>query len=117
MRLLSASLAVLAVLLALLVGLSEIPRTRAARPLLPLTFAHADHRAETCVACHHELVDGTPPGPPCLECHDTDGEVAHLLESQFHGLCRGCHVERALQGVAAGPVRACRACHVQDEAP
>lgn len=117
MRLLIGSLIGLGSLLLVLVAVSELPRTRAARPLLPLTFAHADHRTETCIACHHELVDGTPPGPPCLQCHDTDSEVAHELEAQFHTLCRGCHVERSVAGLAAGPARSCRGCHVQDEDP
>jgi hypothetical protein len=117
MRLLPVSLAVLGPSLAFLIAVSELPETRAARPLLPLTFAHADHIDENCVACHHEFVDGTIPGAPCLECHDLDPAVAHLVEVQFHDLCRGCHVERAVAGQAAGPVRDCHGCHVQDEAP
>lgn len=84
--------------------------------LLPLTFAHADHQAVNCVDCHHEFVDATPRGP-CLECHAADPAVAHLVEVQFHDLCRGCHVERLAAGLAAGPTRACGACHTADEAP
>jgi hypothetical protein len=84
--------------------------------LLPLTFAHADHQAVNCVACHHEFTDATPRGP-CLECHAQDPTVAHLIETQFHDLCRGCHLERRIAGLGAGPTRACGACHTADEAP
>jgi len=85
-------------------------------PLLPLTFAHADHQAVNCIDCHHEFVDSTPRGP-CLECHKADAEVSHLIETHFHDLCRGCHVERLAAGLDAGPARACAACHTADEAP
>ena len=85
-------------------------------PLLPITFAHADHQEVNCIACHHEFVDATPRGP-CFECHKEDPQVAHLVEEQFHDLCRGCHVERHAEGLAAGPTRACTACHTADTAP
>ena len=104
----------LAGLFLLWVGVGALRTTDAA--LLPLTFAHADHQAVNCVACHHEFVDATPRGP-CLECHAEDPAVAHLIEAQFHDLCRGCHVERRIAGLAAGPTRACGACHTADDAP
>lgn len=107
-----AALTATAFLLWALIG--RIPATEAS--LLPLTFAHAAHQDVNCVACHHEFVDATPRGP-CLECHAEDPAVAHLLETQFHDLCRGCHVERRTAGLAAGPTRACGACHTPDEAP
>lgn len=101
-------------LFALWALLGQRPPSQAS--LLPLTFAHADHQEVNCVDCHHEFVDATPRGP-CLECHAEDPAVAHLLETQFHDLCRGCHVERLAAGLAAGPTRACAACHTADEAP
>ena len=87
-----------------------------AEPMLPITFAHADHQEVNCVDCHHEFVDATPRGP-CFECHKADPTVAHLVEVQFHDLCRGCHVERLAAGLDAGPARACIACHSPDDAP
>ena len=104
---------ILATAVALLVA-SSVPASE--EPLLPLTFAHADHQAVNCIDCHHEFVDSTPRGP-CLECHKADPSVSHLIESHFHDLCRGCHVERLVAGLDAGPARACAACHTADEAP
>lgn len=91
-------------------------RLRRARPLLPLTFAHADHLEVTCVACHHNFLDDTGQGL-CFDCHKTDRSVSHLIETQFHDLCRGCHVEKQLAGEDGGPLRACLDCHVADDAP
>ena len=84
--------------------------------MLPLTFAHVDHTEVSCVACHHDFADDTGPGL-CLDCHKRDPTVAHLIEEQFHDLCRGCHAELAAEGEAAGPLRACNACHVPDLLP
>ena len=86
------------------------------RPLLPLTFAHADHVSVNCVLCHHNFIDRTGAGL-CLDCHKTDPAVNALIETQFHDLCRDCHVEKQAQGKAAGPTRACDACHTADDAP
>jgi hypothetical protein len=85
-------------------------------PLLPLTFAHADHGEVNCTRCHHEFVDATPRGP-CIECHKQDPALARRIEADFHGLCRGCHLERQLAGLDSGPTRACSACHQGDSAP
>jgi len=89
---------------------------RASAPLLPVTFAHADHTNHNCAQCHHNFTDSTGQGF-CYDCHKTDPDIASLIEPMFHGLCRDCHVELAHQGEPHGPVRACQACHVPDMRP
>lgn len=84
--------------------------------LLPVNFAHKDHSQQSCLQCHHNFVDSTG-SLPCLECHKTDPQVQHLVEAQFHDLCRGCHMEQQLLGEAAGPVRQCVDCHQLDPYP
>ena len=43
-------------------------------PILPMTFAHADHPTENCIDCHHNYNDDTG-GGPCMNCHTTAGIV------------------------------------------
>ncbi len=83
---------------------------------LPVSFAHADHREENCIDCHHNFNDQTGDGL-CLDCHERSQAVAHLLEDQFHGLCRTCHAQRQAEGLPHGPTRRCLACHVADAEP
>ncbi len=85
-------------------------------PILPMTFAHEDHVTENCVLCHHNYVDDTG-GSPCMYCHVTDATVYPLLETQFHDLCRGCHEEKRIAGLAGGPTRVCVDCHLEEDAP
>ncbi|MGI9328735.1 MAG: cytochrome c3 family protein [Pseudomonadales bacterium] len=110
-------LAVIAVLL-LLFGYGRLARQQqiTEAPLLPMTFAHADHIAEPCVTCHHNYVDDNGLRS-CLDCHKHDPEVSALIEAQFHGLCRNCHIEKALEGEDSGPHRDCESCHVADNRP
>lgn len=89
---------------------------RASKPLLPLTFAHLDHRQVSCIDCHHDFVDDSGKGL-CFDCHKTDPAVSALIEEQFHGLCRDCHVEKQRLGEDSGPTRRCIDCHTADEAP
>ena len=84
--------------------------------LLAVTFAHADHTEQNCIACHHNFVDDTGMGL-CFDCHKTDPEIAPLIETQFHDLCRGCHLTEQLSGGMHGPTRACLDCHQRDTAP
>lgn len=91
-------------------------RYSSAAPILPMTFAHADHQTIVCLECHHNFVDDTG-DENCMTCHVTHPEVAHLLEEQFHGLCMGCHQTLTREGEASGPVRACAGCHLPDELP
>jgi len=84
--------------------------------MLAVNFAHADHTAQNCIACHHNYVDDTGTGP-CFECHVTDPEVSPIIETQFHDLCRGCHVDSQLAGEAYGPTRRCIDCHITDDKP
>jgi len=86
------------------------------RPLLPLTFAHLDHRAVNCITCHHNFTDDTGQGL-CIDCHRTDSKVRLQIEPMFHTLCRDCHVKKHADGEDAGPVRRCLDCHTQDDAP
>jgi len=90
--------------------------TRAAAPMLPVTFAHNRHTGVGCATCHHNYVDDTGLGL-CFDCHKTDTGVAAEIEFQFHELCWGCHVERQLEGEAHGPTRACNECHEADDDP
>ncbi len=85
-------------------------------PILPMAFAHADHRSVTCVDCHHNFTDGSGIGT-CVHCHVTDEELFSQLENQFHDLCRGCHVELSSQHEASGPVRQCLQCHHLEDVP
>jgi len=89
---------------------------RSNRPMLAVTFAHADHTTVSCVVCHHNFIDRTGPGL-CFDCHKNDPSVNALIEDQFHDLCRGCHVERQSAGEEAGPTRRCDSCHTADDAP
>jgi len=91
-------------------------RLRAQRPMLPLTFAHLDHRQVNCVACHHNFTDDTGQGL-CFDCHKTDPGINAHIETQFHDLCRDCHVDQQRLGEDGGPVRQCSDCHTADEAP
>lgn len=86
------------------------------RPILPMSFAHLDHVAENCVLCHHNYADDTG-GGLCMECHVTEQQVWPLFEQQYHELCRGCHAEKAAQGIDGGPPRECMACHLGDDLP
>lgn len=98
----------------------EQPRTGhhygSPEPILPMTFAHRDHVAVQCVLCHHNYVDDTGT-ESCMGCHVSSTETWPLLEEQFHGLCRDCHVEKAALGEASGPTRHCLGCHLDDPLP
>ena len=103
-----------ALLLWLLVSGQQALRRNAA--MLPLTFAHADHRNVNCVECHHNFVDRTGHGL-CFECHQKHPAVSALMEAQFHALCRDCHLAKQRLGEDGGPVRRCLDCHRADDAP
>jgi len=83
---------------------------------LPMTFAHADHAKQQCVACHHNYQDETGQGL-CLDCHRNDQEIAFKMRDQFHGLCMGCHMDKRTENERSGPLRHCAACHTKDLAP
>ncbi len=84
--------------------------------LLAVSFAHADHTDQNCVYCHHNYVDDTGSGM-CFDCHKSDPEVAPVIETQFHDLCRGCHMEQLAKAEHHGPTRACISCHTRDHLP
>jgi Class III cytochrome C family len=86
------------------------------RPMLPMTFAHLDHREVNCIICHHNFADDTGEGL-CIDCHKTDPKIRLQIEPMFHTLCRDCHVEKHAAGKDAGPVRRCADCHTADDAP
>ena len=101
--------------LAWLVHLGQI-ELRRDRDMLPVTFAHVDHRTVSCVVCHHNFVDHTGAGL-CFDCHKRDPAVNAAIEFHFHDLCRDCHVEQQALGEEAGPTRQCDACHTADDEP
>ncbi|MEE2783942.1 MAG: cytochrome c3 family protein [Pseudomonadota bacterium] len=84
--------------------------------MLAVTFAHADHTEQSCIACHHNFVDNTGAGM-CFDCHKTDPTIKDLIEDQFHDLCRDCHIDQQRDGKAHGPTRQCIDCHTPDEDP
>lgn len=84
--------------------------------ILPMTFAHEDHKGEACVVCHHNFTDGTGMSN-CMSCHVSSAGTWPLLEAQFHTLCRSCHEERDAQGKPHGPTRQCIDCHHADDKP
>ena len=57
---------------------------RAERPLLPLTFAHIDHRPVNCIDCHtlHGsgglIKRGSAQETLCLGCHNPSGSASSL---------------------------------------
>jgi len=85
-------------------------------PSLPMKFAHVDHAEQPCVECHHNYEDDTGQGL-CIDCHYRDPELAPLMEQQFHDLCRGCHMEKAMESEEHGPLRHCVECHQADFLP
>ncbi|MDA1077186.1 MAG: cytochrome c3 family protein [Proteobacteria bacterium] len=85
-------------------------------PVLPMNFAHQDHTEQACFGCHHNFIDDSGHGL-CIDCHKTNTEVAGQIETQFHDLCRTCHIENQIQGEDTGPVRACIDCHEGDDLP
>lgn len=85
-------------------------------PILPMSFAHADHTTENCILCHHNYNDDTG-GGPCMNCHTTDPDVWPFFQRQFHDLCRGCHADKAALGKEGGPPRHCIECHRGDDLP
>jgi hypothetical protein len=85
-------------------------------PILPMSFAHADHTNENCILCHHNYNDDTG-GGPCMNCHTNEQDVWPLFERQFHDLCRTCHAQKAALGEEGGPPRHCIECHLGDDLP
>ena len=85
-------------------------------PMLPVNFAHMDHKSVNCIDCHHNFTDSTGLGL-CFQCHKTDPTIAAHIEQQFHDLCRNCHVEKQALAEDGGPTRQCFACHEGDELP
>ena len=84
--------------------------------MLPMTFAHADHAKQQCVACHHNFQDDTGQGL-CLDCHRKDHKIAFKMKDHFHDLCMTCHVDKQNNGEVSGPLRECEACHTEDHRP
>ena len=95
-------------------GIERAPRFGGTLPVLPMRFAHADHTGVGCISCHHEFAERRM-DRGCMNCHVTDATVAPMLEDQFHGLCRSCHVAEQAAGHPAGPTRRCQDCHRPDE--
>jgi hypothetical protein len=110
--------ALAALVLVVLVGVAIWVRPTAVleAPLLPMNFGHADHRSVECTTCHHNFIDDTGSGL-CVDCHKTTPELAPLIETHFHHLCRDCHAQLALDVEPSGPLRSCEGCHQKDDMP
>jgi hypothetical protein len=80
------------------------------RPLLAVSFDHADHRETACADCHHNFVDDTG-GGTCYDCHKYEPEIAAHIEDMFHEFCFSCHVQTRVEGEDSGPMRECGGCH------
>ena len=93
---------------------AELYRAREApaRPMLPVSFDHADHRETPCADCHHNFTDGSG-GGTCYLCHKYSPEIAADMEKMFHDYCFSCHAEMAMRGEDTGPPRQCAVCHAQ----
>lgn len=122
MKIVLFAVAVSAVLIAAIVLRPDDPRIRRGRyfgspePILPMSFAHADHKTVNCIDCHHNYVDNTG-HDKCMNCHVKRRQLFALLEVQFHTLCRSCHARLAEQGKPGGPVRQCLTCHQLESKP
>lgn len=88
----------------------------APEPILPMSFAHANHTSVNCVDCHHNFVDGSGSGF-CMNCHVSDTQLWPRFRHDFHALCRDCHMQKAKDALAGGPPRACMGCHAGDTLP
>ncbi|MDZ7811378.1 MAG: cytochrome c3 family protein [Arhodomonas sp.] len=75
---------------------------------------HEDHGSVRCTTCHHDFAEATGTGGSCMNCHVTDARTRRQLREDFHGLCMGCHRERATAGENAGPLRRCSGCHISE---
>jgi hypothetical protein len=76
-------------------------------------FPHENHRAVSCIACHHNFVDNTGAGS-CFDCHrGTRPDLPQAAEATFHEFCRDCHRGLAREGGKHGPVRECSGCHAE----
>ena len=69
----------------------------------------------------HTVEDRLPAAPkadgPRVTCRERSAEVGHLLEAQFHRLCRDCHMTRQVAGEPHRPTRRCLDFHVADSFP
>lgn len=95
-----------------LVYIAESVREQASvqRPLLPVSFEHADHRETACADCHHNFIDDTG-GGTCYNCHKYEPDIAADIEKMFHDFCFDCHVHTWQEGEESGPMRVCGDCH------
>lgn len=85
----------------------------------PVVFRHDRHAAAriACTQCHHDYVGGRnrwrqgEPVEPCAACHPVVAAAGKIdLKNAYHRQCKDCHLRRAREGRAAGPVQ-CRGCH------
>jgi hypothetical protein len=89
----------------------------------PVRFPHGEHLNDfDCLDCHHryvnkknilnrgELVEGAP-AAKCTTCHNPQSDCK--LQTFFHKLCLGCHLELQKAGRKSGP-RLCIDCHPKE---
>lgn len=89
----------------------------------PVRFSHGKHMNDfDCLDCHHrykdkknvldksELEEGSP-AAQCITCHNPGSNCQ--LQTIFHKLCLGCHMQLEKSGRKSGP-RLCIACHPRE---
>ncbi len=92
-------------------GGSRLLQPAMSPPHVQVFFPHENHRAVSCITCHHNFVDKTGTDS-CFDCHRGHrADLRQAAEATFHVLCRNCHVQLASQQAKHGPVRECSGCH------
>lgn len=78
---------------------------------LAVSFPHDQHRAVSCVHCHHDYLDRSGEGS-CVGCHRSGRSSIRVgAEARFHDFCLGCHRSPPAYLTGAGPVTGCSTCH------
>lgn len=78
----------------------------------PTRFEHAPHKVVNCTTCHHNFRDRKLGSQGCIACHKAWGTTEQRrIDTVFHAFCTDCHRRRQAEGMKAGPVKSCAACH------
>ncbi|MBK6581315.1 MAG: hypothetical protein IPG20_00120 [Gammaproteobacteria bacterium] len=88
----------------------------APQALLPMSFAHDDHRGENCTVCHHNSADDTG-ADTCMRCHVNDSELRPCSSSSSIDCAWAVMSSVSWPAKKHGPARHCSDCHLQEERP